>query len=302
MTIEDELLAQITAEPRNDEPRRIYADLLVERGDPRGEFVALQLAAADSPLDERGARRMRELEREHARAWLGPLAAIVDKPRFERGFLTRALLGSARTPPGAWQIALDPRSRTELASLSEVELADSIPFEAMDTLLAAMPSLTRLVIGTRQLLGFERRVSVLGVRVDGAPAARVAIESVPAGEHAPDEVRLVTAGLEELERVVATALSLGRLLAPTTHRIGFEAGGATIVARRDDAGHFTILDVTATKATIRRLSVFTLPFVLDAVRDHALTRLAVDGPLEPRDMRAIERACTRFADLELVFL
>lgn len=41
---EDAMLAAIEAAPDEDGPRLVYADWLQQRGDPRGEFIALQLA------------------------------------------------------------------------------------------------------------------------------------------------------------------------------------------------------------------------------------------------------------------
>ena len=38
-----ELLAQIYGNPESDELRLVYADLLMEMGDPRGEFINLQM-------------------------------------------------------------------------------------------------------------------------------------------------------------------------------------------------------------------------------------------------------------------
>ena len=40
----DPFVAAICAEPDDDLPRLIYADWLDDRGDPRGEFIRLQLA------------------------------------------------------------------------------------------------------------------------------------------------------------------------------------------------------------------------------------------------------------------
>jgi uncharacterized protein (TIGR02996 family) len=53
--VEAELLAQIVADPGAIEPRRVYADLLVARGDRRGELIQLQLDLA--ALDEDDPRR-----------------------------------------------------------------------------------------------------------------------------------------------------------------------------------------------------------------------------------------------------
>jgi uncharacterized protein (TIGR02996 family) len=44
----DELLAYLATHPGDDQARRVYADALSERGDPRGELIALELALATS--------------------------------------------------------------------------------------------------------------------------------------------------------------------------------------------------------------------------------------------------------------
>jgi uncharacterized protein (TIGR02996 family) len=59
---------------------RAYADHLMELGDPRGEFISVQLALEDEAVagadrKERHRREQALLDR-HARAWLGPLAAF----------------------------------------------------------------------------------------------------------------------------------------------------------------------------------------------------------------------------------
>lgn len=42
--IEDELLAAIVQAPDDDAPRLVFADWLSERGDPRGEQIAVEVA------------------------------------------------------------------------------------------------------------------------------------------------------------------------------------------------------------------------------------------------------------------
>jgi uncharacterized protein (TIGR02996 family) len=58
-----------------------YADYLTEQGDPRGEFMQVQLALEDEskPAADRKALQAREkaLLKKHERAWLGPLAALI---------------------------------------------------------------------------------------------------------------------------------------------------------------------------------------------------------------------------------
>jgi uncharacterized protein (TIGR02996 family) len=44
----DALLAEIRTNPADDRTRLVYADVLQQRGDPRGELIALQLAGDSS--------------------------------------------------------------------------------------------------------------------------------------------------------------------------------------------------------------------------------------------------------------
>jgi uncharacterized protein (TIGR02996 family) len=96
------LLAAVRAAPDDDGPRAIYGDWLQERGDPRGEFIALQLAK--QRRSEWG--RADDLHEQHRERWLGSLASYVTSrtlTRFERGFLASAELDDVRPPPDpAW--------------------------------------------------------------------------------------------------------------------------------------------------------------------------------------------------------
>lgn len=56
----DELEAAILADPEARAAYAVYADWLLERGDPDGELVAIQLALEDAPGD--AARKARERE------------------------------------------------------------------------------------------------------------------------------------------------------------------------------------------------------------------------------------------------
>jgi len=93
------LLDEILARPEDDAPRLVYADLLTARGDPRGEFIALQCRLAASPDDE-ARRKMRiaenKLLKEHGAAWAAPLLQALpaqssplglSRHEFRRGFV-----------------------------------------------------------------------------------------------------------------------------------------------------------------------------------------------------------------------
>ncbi|MBW2736065.1 MAG: TIGR02996 domain-containing protein [Deltaproteobacteria bacterium] len=82
----DALLAAIYDDAADDNVREVYADLLLERGDVRGELINLQLQAEGKTTPQR--KRERALLSAHAFEWLGPLAAVFQKSglRYERGF------------------------------------------------------------------------------------------------------------------------------------------------------------------------------------------------------------------------
>jgi uncharacterized protein (TIGR02996 family) len=80
--------------PDDDEARRVLADALLERGDVRGELIAIQLELARHPEDERGPREQKLADREralldaHADSWLAGWPFEL-RPWFVRGFPQR---------------------------------------------------------------------------------------------------------------------------------------------------------------------------------------------------------------------
>jgi uncharacterized protein (TIGR02996 family) len=92
--VADRLFAAVWARPDDDEPRQVLADYLSERGDPRGEFIALQMARYRGELTNDGKRREKELLKRHKKEWLGPIKPLIQpyNLRFERGFLVTCQL------------------------------------------------------------------------------------------------------------------------------------------------------------------------------------------------------------------
>ena len=86
MTDLEALLEAIYAAPDDDAPRLVYADALLERGDPRGELIVRQCqghAATD-------------LVEQYGEGWLGELAPVLAASTFERGFLATATVRDQR--------------------------------------------------------------------------------------------------------------------------------------------------------------------------------------------------------------
>ncbi|MCW5804426.1 MAG: TIGR02996 domain-containing protein [Deltaproteobacteria bacterium] len=84
---EEGLRDDVLADPHDDATRAVYADFLLERGDPRGELIALQLAA--DPATE---ARRKQLEEQLFGRCLGRLAGAVTGGRLDRGFVAEARL------------------------------------------------------------------------------------------------------------------------------------------------------------------------------------------------------------------
>lgn len=78
-----ELFDAVYADPIPDEPRMVLADALISNGDPRGEFIQLQLA----PPTAKTTARITALLRAHAAAWVGDFDELLANPVFRRGFI-----------------------------------------------------------------------------------------------------------------------------------------------------------------------------------------------------------------------
>jgi uncharacterized protein (TIGR02996 family) len=107
------LFDQVVAAPASMAPRAVLADWLLERGDPLGEFIALQLKRP-------GSKREVALRRAHEADWLGPIHAIADGQSitFHRGFLASLHLEASYWPDRAF--LKDLRAATGHPALSLV--------------------------------------------------------------------------------------------------------------------------------------------------------------------------------------
>jgi uncharacterized protein (TIGR02996 family) len=102
--IEQRMVAAILADWDDDGPRLVYSDWLQARQDPRGEFIALDLALA-AGNKVKGARE--KYFKTHKQALFGPLAPVMTwGEEFERGLLVRAQISTKR---GALDLPADRR-------------------------------------------------------------------------------------------------------------------------------------------------------------------------------------------------
>jgi uncharacterized protein (TIGR02996 family) len=120
---------EVRANPHDDMPRLIYADYLDEAGDPRGEFIRIQVELSQLPVGEPARieldERQEELLDAYAEEWLAPLRALgaegVSRRCFERGLLERVRIQAEKfLETGAELCSISPAlHRLELRSAKD---------------------------------------------------------------------------------------------------------------------------------------------------------------------------------------
>lgn len=169
-TAEDGLWAELLARPDDDGPRRVLADLLLERGDPRGELLAVQLElAAAAPADPKRTALVaaqRRLLDAHRGRW------APDDPRlqveFERGLPCRVTV----TDPSAFAafpafLERNPIQHLRLTSTRglSIERLGAAPWlSRLRTLALVNPRLVRTSAGPLPKLGAEELGALLESR------------------------------------------------------------------------------------------------------------------------------------------
>jgi uncharacterized protein (TIGR02996 family) len=121
----DELLAAIHEQPDDDAPRMVYMDWLLQKEDPRGDFLRLQLG-------ERDLRREEKLLKQYQAKWLGAIATRI-RPKtavFERGFLASCALVEPQ-----FEIDDDPTWATVRTLIGAVPASDACTVPALRALL-----------------------------------------------------------------------------------------------------------------------------------------------------------------------
>ena len=182
----DELLAAVRRDPADDGPRAVLADRLLERGDPLGELISLQLARASGRSDRGSRARERALVASHGDGWLGQINAVLRARCFDRGFLAYAQLW--RTPGALPKVADDPAWATvETFDLSGREWPMGKVRDTLLAIVSAQPALRALVglpaVALARLdIAVLRRLERLQVKVPGDkddPSPRVAQSLLP---------------------------------------------------------------------------------------------------------------------------
>jgi uncharacterized protein (TIGR02996 family) len=92
MTQEEILIHRVLDRPDDDAPRLDYAAFMTEKGDPRGEFVRIEVELARMDKDAEPnylplAEASYAMTDRYGQAFAGPIAGMVDTYFFDRGFV-----------------------------------------------------------------------------------------------------------------------------------------------------------------------------------------------------------------------
>jgi len=194
----EELRARVVKNPRDREAQSVYADALIQAGDPRGAFISLQMHLDGRlPPDKRETARLQAqaLLKEHESAWFG-LARGWAEIRVRGGFIRAMRAPAAKfVANGAKLLAVEPVIDLTLTSVTDGDVVA----------LAAMPALASVA-----------EISLQGRCSDKAAAALAAsphatnLASLNFGGGSPGKAfARAAANLRGLETFVATGSEMG---------------------------------------------------------------------------------------------
>jgi len=308
---EGELLDAIWTAEDPRAARLVYADWLLEQGDPRGELIAL----ANTPdLDARATARLAELVAART-AWLGPIASVVHHHTWEHGMLAHAQLGKRQ--PGAVDRARGHGGWITLHSLDatghRMRPEESVSIAAHPI----MRNLRVLQLGTAHLFGFEAtlprveelyvtgRAPELGARIlDVFPALRLlvalsgtALELARLVElEVASTIHTIDAGLAVFAQLPKFADQVPddvRELAFTNHMYGTGWSGPRVGVTRGTDGRWSAIAVSWTGADWPPGRAFVERAFAELPQD-AVTAIAIDRARVPDELaRFLAQAAAR---------
>jgi uncharacterized protein (TIGR02996 family) len=148
-------LQRIRAYPDDDAPRLVFADWLDEQGDPRGEFIRVQLALAQIEREaaatgdqrlrpERRAIRTELQAREqylldkYKEEWIAPLRRYATRPVFRRGFVEEVNVDAHNFVRHAPELF----TAGPLRHIYLLDIGGTLPFVLQSPLLSRLSALT----------------------------------------------------------------------------------------------------------------------------------------------------------------
>jgi uncharacterized protein (TIGR02996 family) len=150
------LLAAVLATPDDDAPRLVYADWLIEQGDPRGEFIQIQCRlgrvlrgvkgfglATERPEDFALAEREQAIFKAHVQTWIAPIRTYLRRFTWERGFVAEVTSGPPFLVGAPLVLSSHPVTRLVLEGMKSADLAQFAK--------ASFPHLRRLSLASQKI-------------------------------------------------------------------------------------------------------------------------------------------------------
>jgi uncharacterized protein (TIGR02996 family) len=220
VTINAELEARILANPDDLSAYLVYGDWLSERGDPRGELIAVQAKLKETPGDAALTATEAKLIANNARAWLGDLAGKEDKDlavKWRLGFLDSVRFG----PP------VDEYGASDLDFPSAIGTLMGLPGTAF---------VRELVVGSKESDDYPTswQDCIDALAEHGVPKALTRLEFNRGGFWDISSTELGSleklyphlAGLHELE-IEMGSMNLGAIALPALRSLEIVTGGLT---------------------------------------------------------------------------
>lgn len=220
--------------PEDDARRMVLADVLLDRGDPRGEFIQRQAALPRLVGLQRddAVAELWQLQRQYAGQWAGGLAGALELNdcTFHLGFLDTAVVSWRVSPAEVRRLAgrpewrtvravaftwpgpgLDPAGRRNPASVTQAELLRRMPW---------VRGVSGLLFPAWQALGLELELDAVQVVLDGNPD-----EAFYSRLDASPTVRRLGLSSVKWAPPLKPAPVWGRLLGPSRQQLALEAMG-----------------------------------------------------------------------------
>jgi uncharacterized protein (TIGR02996 family) len=159
----------VIANPDDDEPRAVYADHLIDHGDPRGTFIALQLALAKTepgPKRDEIAAEAAALEERHRATWNREITLYTLQHHYRRGFIFAIeARGRSFAAHGERLVALAPIERLRLRTLDRSTLRTITESQSLRDIRAI--DFTHCLVdagGLADVLRVARRLETIGIQ------------------------------------------------------------------------------------------------------------------------------------------
>lgn len=281
------LRAIFEADPDDDEPRFIYADYLQQRGDPRGELIALQCRAARDPNDEVAHRALNLFDVDESR-WLGAWHGEAIAWKFHKGFVDHLTIPiNSFVILGELLFARESFPH-ELVHLRSLELRDSRSSgePSLSSLVAILERLRLHTLSLQLVVGTELAQTL----ASSAALAHLTTLRLSEAPHDPDVPAVLCRGMSN--RFHALELVNCRLTRNEARSLAGETRFAQVrrldLTSSDEPGVDAIVELLTASSKLTSLELRGNGCYVPELHEHLLGERVVRGVLGQRQPPLVE--------------